>query len=119
MRFNKKQRGTLKADEIHQAEQIIFRFVQNENFPNVSKSIANNNKISKTLNFAKLSPFIEEGGTIRMKNRLKLSNFDYNAKHPIFLTAKHPVVQLLLEKAYRDSLHEGTEYVRNMPQQEY
>ena len=119
MRFKTKQRGTLKADEIHQAEQILFRFVQNESFPSVSKSIANSNEISKTLNIAKLSPIIEEDGTIRVKGRLKHSNLDYNAKHPILLTAKHPVVQLLFEKAHRDNLHEGTEYVRNMLQQEY
>ena len=54
-----------------------------------------------------------------MKGRLKHSNLDYNAKHPILLTAKHPVVQILLEKAQRNSLHEGTEYVINMLQQEY
>ena len=66
-----------------------------------------------------MSPFIEEDGTIRVKGRLKHSNLDYNAKHPILLTAKHPVVQLLLEKAHQDNLHEGTEYVRNMLQQEY
>ena len=119
MRFKTKQKGTLKVDEIHQAEQILFRFVQNESFPNVSKSIANSKEISKTLNIVKLSSFIEEDGTIRVKGRLKHSNFDYNAKHPILLTAKHPVVQLLLEKAHRDNLHEGTEYVRNMLQQEY
>ena len=83
MRFKTKQRGTLKADEIHQAEQILFRVVQNESFPNVSKSIANSKEISKTLNIAKLSPFIEEDGTIRVKDRLKHSNLDYNAKHPI------------------------------------
>ena len=119
MRFKTKQKGTLKADEIHQAEQILFRFVQNESFPNVSKSIANSKEISKTLNIAKLSPFIEEDGTTRLKGRLKHSKLDYNAKHPILLTAKHPVVQLLLERAHRDNLHEGTEYVRNGLQQEY
>ena len=119
MRFKTKQKGPLKAGEIHQAEQILFRFVQNESFPNVSKSIANSKEIPKTLNIAKLSPFIEEDGTIRVKGRLKHSNLDYNAKHPILLTAKHPVVQLLLERAHRDNLHEGTEYVRNMLQQEY
>ena len=54
-----------------------------------------------------------------MKGRLKHSNLDYNAKHPNLLTAKHPVVQLLLEKAHRDKLNEGTEYVRNMLQKEY
>ena len=104
MRFKTKQKGTLKADEIHQAEQILFRFVQNESFPNVSKSIANSKEISRFLNIAKLSPFVEEDGTIRVKGRLKHSNLDYNAKHPILLTAKHPVVQLLLEKEHRDNL---------------
>ena len=116
--FKTQQRGTLKADEIHQAEQILFRFVQNESFPNVSKSIANSKEISKTLNIAKLSPFIEEDGKIRVKGRLKHSNFDNNAKHPILLTAKHSVVQLLLERAHRDNLHEGTEYVGTKLQQE-
>ena len=115
MRFKAKQKGPLKADEIHQAEQILFRFVQNESFPNVSKSIANSKEISKTLNIAKLSPFIEEDGTIRVKGRLKHSNLDYNAKHPILLTAKHPVVQLLLEKAHQDNLHEGTECEKHAP----
>ena len=66
-----------------------------------------------------MSPFIEEDGTIQVEGRLKHSNLDYNAKHPILLTAKHPVVQLLLEKAHRDNLHEGTQYVRNMLQQKY
>ena len=54
MRFKTNQKGPLKADEIHQAEQILFQFVQNESFPNVSKSIANSKEISKTLNIAKL-----------------------------------------------------------------
>ena len=43
-------------------------------------------------------------------------HLDYNAKHPILLTAKYPVVQFLLEKVYRDNLHEGREYVRNILQ---
>ena len=119
MRFKTKHKGTLEAVEIHQAEQILFRFVQNESFPNVSKSIANSKEISKTLNIAKMSPFIEEDGPIRVKGRLKHSKLDYNSKHPILLTAKPQVVQLLLGKAHRDNLHEGTEYVRNMLQQEY
>ena len=68
------------------------------------------------MNIAKLSLFIEENGTIRVKGRSKFSNFDYKAKHPILVTAKHPVVQLLLEKAHQDKLHEGTEYVGNMLQ---
>ena len=57
-----KHKGPLKADEIHKAEQIVFRFVQNESFSNVSKSIANSKENSKTLNITKMSPFMEEDG---------------------------------------------------------
>ena len=54
MRFKTKQKGTLKAVEIYQAERILFRFVQNESFPNISKSITNSNEISKTLKIVAL-----------------------------------------------------------------
>ena len=114
-----KQRGHLNADENHRAEQILFRLVQNESFPYVSKSRANSKENSKTLNIAKLTPFIEEDGTTRVKGRLQLSSLDYKAKHPILLTAKHPVVQFLLEKAHRDKLLEGKQYVQNLLQREY
>ena len=46
MRFKTKQGGTPKADENYLAEQILFRFVQNASFPNVSKSIANSRDFS-------------------------------------------------------------------------
>ena len=36
---------------------------------------------------------------------------------PNLLTAKHPVVQLLLERESRDNIQEGTEYVKNILQQ--
>ena len=67
MRFKTKQRGTLKSDKIHQAEQILFRFVQTESFPNVSKSIASSKEISKTLSIAKLSSFVEEDKQLERK----------------------------------------------------
>ena len=73
MRFKTKQRGPLKADKIHQAEQILFRFIQTESFPNVS------NSRKKNIVIAKLSPFVEEVETIRVEGRLKHSNLDYNA----------------------------------------
>ena len=74
MMFRLKQKGPFKADEFHHAEQFLFRFVENESFPNFSKSITNSKEISKTLIIAKLSPLIEEDGTIRVKRRLKHSN---------------------------------------------
>ena len=109
--FSTNQRGALKADEIHAAEQILIWLAHNESIPNVSKkSMTSSNEVSKTLNFAKLSLFIEEDAIIWVIGQLRHLNLDYNAKHPILLTAKDPVLQLLLEWAHRGNLHEGTEY---------
>ena len=70
LRFETNEKGPLKADEIHQAEKILFRFVQNKIFPNVSKSIEISQEIAKTLKITKLSPFTEKDGTIGVKCRL-------------------------------------------------
>ena len=70
------QKGPLKAEEVHQAEQIFFRFVQSESVPNVSKSTASNKEISKALSIAKMSSFIKEEGKVRVKGRLNSWNLD-------------------------------------------
>ena len=38
-------------------------------------------------------------------------------KHPILLSAKHPIVRKLIEDAHESNYHEGTEYVRSVLQQ--
>ena len=37
MRFKTKQKETIKADEVHQAEQILFRFFSNRKLPECFK----------------------------------------------------------------------------------
>ena len=54
-----------------------------------------------------------------MKGRLKHSNLDYHAKHLKLLTVKHPLVQLLLERARCNNLYKGAAYVKNDLPQEY
>ena len=94
MRYKSKHKGSLKAVEIYQAEQILFRFFQNESFPNASKSIKSRKEISKTIHINQLAPFIDEGKTLQVKCRLMHLNSDYNAKHPLLLTTKHPTIQI-------------------------
>ena len=108
MRFRTKQMGPLKADEIHQGEQISFRFVQNESFPHVWRSIGNSREILKAINVANLWPFIGEDGTIRVKDGLKNSDFERSNQ-----------LYIVFENAHINNLHEGAEYVRNILQQKF
>ena len=41
LRFSSKHRGPIKAGEVLKTDKILLRIVQNESFPNVSKSITN------------------------------------------------------------------------------
>ena len=40
-------------------------------------------------------------------------------KHPILLTAKHPIVRKLVEDAHESNYRERTEYVASVLQQNY
>ena len=72
-------------------------------------------KGSKILQF---SPFLDEEGIIRAKGRISESQLEFNAKHPKLLHWKHHAVELFLRNGHKNNQHEGTEYVRNIVQQE-
>ena len=44
---------------------------------------------------------------------------NFKTKHPILLLWKHHVVELFLRNEHKNSLHEGTEHVRNIVQQNF
>ena len=110
MRFKTKRKRSLKANEICQAEQNKIRFVQKERFSNVSKPIENSKEISKNLNF-QIVTLQRRGWNNLGKTPTNTFHSRLNAKHINLLTSKLRVVQFLLEKAHRDNLNEGPEYV--------
>ena len=56
---------------------------------------------------------------LRVFVHLKSICIDITNKHPILLSAKHPIVRNLIEDAHEKNHHEGTEYVRSILQQNY
>ena len=56
---------------------------------------------------------------MRLKGRLRHADASYEMKHPTLLSAKHAIVEKLIEDAHECNYHEGTEYVRSILQQKY
>ena len=54
---------------------------------------------------------------MRLRGRLRHADTSYEMKHPILLSAKHPIVRKLIEDAHESNYHEGTEYVCSILQQ--
>ena len=53
----------------------------------------------------KLSPFMDDQNLMRLKGRLRHADASYEMKHPILLSAKHPVVRKLMEDAHESNYH--------------
>ena len=62
----------------------------------------------------KLSLFLDDQNLMQQKGQLCHADARYDMKHPILLSAKHPVVRKLVEEAHENNYHEGTEYVRSI-----
>ena len=58
-----------------------------------------------------LDPIIDEDGLLRVGGRIGRSVLPYDAKHPLILDTRHPLINLILESYHRDCCHGGTDYV--------
>ena len=122
MRFIKRVRSTsilLSVEEREYAKRTIFKLVQQQLFPNEFSALTKSQNISNSSKILQFTPFIDANGLIRAKGRLGKSDIDYDTKHPILLHWKHPAVELFLKSEHLRNFHEGTEYVRNVVQQNY
>ena len=80
---------------------MIFKFLQREQFCEEMKSLKVEKEIAKGSKILQNSPFLDEEGLIRAKGRIRKSQLDFNAKHPILLHWKHQAVELFLRTSTR------------------
>ena len=90
-----------------------------ESFGPTYQALAAGKPMAASDHLNKLSPFIDEQNLMRLRGRLRHADASYEMKHPILLSAKHPLVRNLIEDAHENNYHEGTEYVRSILQQKY
>ena len=105
--------------EVQNAELVISRIAQRESFPELLQKLVDGNGEKVKHDLTKLSPFIDSHSTVRLKGRLSKATISDDAKQPILLSAKHPMVVLMLRQMHEDNHHEGTEYVRSLVQQRF
>ena len=73
--------------DLGKAEKKIVKIVQRQSFPNDESTLKGR--------LARLKPF-EEDGILRVGGRLKYSDLQYGAKHPMILPEKHPISELII-----------------------
>ncbi|XP_066585557.1 uncharacterized protein [Prorops nasuta] len=86
LRFCKrsKVRGPLNIEEIDQAEMHIIKFLQATHYKDIIVSLGKSSNVDSK-KFARLSPFLDEHGILRVGGRLHKSNLSYAQKHSNYI----------------------------------
>ena len=109
------------VSELEDAGAIIIRLVQREVFGSeldilhstgplkkdrLSRRLRNRN-LRKSSRLARLDPFIDSRGVIRVGGRLSRSSYPDEFKHPAVMPQKHHVTTLILRNAHEKVFHQG------------
>ena len=105
-----KRKNFLTVQEIQEAETLLFKWIQHEEFGADILALIQNQPLSKKSKLLSLTPFLDEMGIMRIGGRLSKADIQSSAKHQLILPGRHHVVQLLIQQ-YNEKSHFGTEYV--------
>ncbi|XP_065091635.1 uncharacterized protein LOC135712614 [Ochlerotatus camptorhynchus] len=93
--------------ELQHAEQLLCRLSQRKAFAEELSDLANGERVIKSSSLKWLNPFVDQNGIIRVGGRIRNATLSDAIKHPIVLSAKHPLSALLASSYHQKLLHAG------------
>ena len=101
----KRQSKFLLPCELKRAEEKVLKLLQRETFPEVYDGKQPFGKIKKDGHLAKVSPFFDECGMIRIRGRIKHANLSFQQRPPILSSTKHDMVSVMLRDLHLENNH--------------
>lgn len=101
--------GSLNGRELNQATVVLCRMVQAYYFPEDIKCLKASKPLPRKSKILRLNPFLHTDGLIRVGGRLKFSDCDFNAKHPILLPNNAHFTILVIRHEHLRLLHSGAQ----------
>jgi hypothetical protein len=102
-----KQLPKASVHDLEQAKSTIMRWVQKDAFAEDLEKLAKQGCVDKHSPLAKLDPFLDDDGLIRVGGRLKESELDFCEKHPLILPKKSHVTMLVIRECHEKVVHQG------------
>jgi len=114
--------GPPTVEEMHVAEEVIFKSVQfwyfgkeiqvlqnhsgkDPMFRNRQNAHTRNEKLKQTSSLFRLDPFLDEKGMLRVGGRLQKATLAYEVKHPIVVPKKSHITELLIRQYHSQEQH--------------
>ncbi|XP_053663830.1 uncharacterized protein LOC128712990 [Anopheles marshallii] len=98
---------SLTATELRSAELRLCQLAQRDSFAKELDDLQRGKRVGETSKLKWLSPYLDEGGMLRIGGRLGNANISKDVKHPIILAASHHLSTLLVSAYHLQLLHAG------------
>ena len=109
----------LTTVELQRAELLLCRLAQQQSFAEEISNLTNGERVSKSSKLKWLKPFIDQDNILRVGGRLSNAALSDFTKHPIVLSAKHPLSTLLTSFFHLKLLHAGPQLLLATLRQKY
>ena len=101
------QRQQTTVSDLQSAEIEILRHVQADCFGDELHKMSCGQSVAKNSALARLNPFVDQNGLIRVGGRLTNSSLDSDLKTPVILPRKSHVTNLILHHFHENVQHQG------------
>ena len=98
--------GDVSYDELQHAQQVIIQPVQQQEFAAEESALQRGHRVAKSSPLARLTPYLDDKGLLRVQGRLQFSSLPPDEKHPILIPKSNFAV-LLIRFQYFIMKHAG------------
>ena len=113
-----KQALPLSAADMHNAELIILKHVQNIHYTHEIKCVSLGNRVNVKSDIKDLSPELNADGLLCVGGRLRHASLKYASKHQVIIPHRH-IVSKLIAQHFHDIAHVGTDWTLALIRQKY
>nr|CAI5867025.1 unnamed protein product [Callosobruchus analis] len=92
-----KKSGPLSSSELFEATKQLVKLSQRDSFSEEIVIFDKGKELPKSSHILKLSPFLDSEKILRVGGRIQLSSLEYSKKHPMLMSSKHYITQLLFK----------------------
>ena len=125
LRFKNHLRGlhtesnALSVKELQTAEKEILKYSQRKWFPKSVATLQKDGRLPKSDTLAKLTPFLDAEGLMRVGGRTQKSSQAFEVQHPIILPQASDAAILLVRYCHKNVGHLGLQTVLSVLRQKY
>ena len=87
--------GDVSYDEMQHARQVLIQQVQQQEFAAEVSALQRGHLVAKSSPLARLTPYLDDEGLLRVQGRLQFSSLPPDEKHPILIPKGHFAVLLM------------------------